>query len=244
MSWPSRDDHHRKQWTYSCASLMFIADTQWNCVMPCQKRHGYAWVLLYSNAVASIIMSLFGCKQCYQMPLKRSSSQLTYTTVIIRGETQTVGGPITCLVTCFFYHTNLGHTLGHRVFVGDNHDILSEKIYSFCFLEPLASTALPWPSWWSSAQNVTTKWLTKSCVTKHVMDAPTVWVSPLIITVEPVTLTWFCFGICHDVAIIFCRIDHNKKKSSHSDWPSDGHKHVMKHVLVTLTVWTSSLILQ
>ena len=59
----------------------------------------------------------------------------------------------------------------------------SEKTCSFCCLGSLARTAyLPWLSWWSPTENVTTKWLTKSCknVTKHVMVAPTVWVSPLI----------------------------------------------------------------
>ena len=49
-------------------------------------------------------MPFCGCKQCYQMPLLQpptlmTETKLTYTTVMIRGETQTVGGPITCLVT-------------------------------------------------------------------------------------------------------------------------------------------------
>ena len=76
-------------------------------------------------------------------------------------------------------------------------------------------------------------------VTKHVIDPPTVWVSPLIITVELVTLTWFCFSrnitwLCqwHFATLITERI----KKSWHSDWPSNSHKNVMKHALVTPTV--------
>ena len=42
MSWESRDNHLRKQWTMSRGSLMFIADTQWKWVMTCRTRHASA----------------------------------------------------------------------------------------------------------------------------------------------------------------------------------------------------------
>ena len=66
-----------------------------------------------------------------------------------------------------------------------------------------------------------------------VMVAPTIWVSPLIITGEIVTLTWFFFSarICHDY--VSAELISVKKKSWHSDWPSDGRKNVTKHALVT-----------
>ena len=75
-------------------------------------------------------------------------------------------------------------------------------------------------------------------VTKHVMVAPTVWISSLIITVELVTLIWFSFSrnlswLCQ---WHFAELITAKKKSWHIDWPSDGRKNVMKHVLVTTIV--------
>ena len=33
--------------------------------------------------------------------------------------------------------------------------------------------------------------------------------------------------------VTFCRTDHSIKMSRHCDWPIDGRKHVMKHVLIT-----------
>ena len=104
----------------------------------------------------------------------------------------------------------------------------------FCFLEPFARTAyLPWLSGWSPAENDATKWLTQELIAHNVMVATTVWVSPLIITVELVMLTLFCFSrnLSMTMSVTFCRTDHTKEKSWHSD--SDGRKNVTKHVLVT-----------
>ena len=121
------------------------------------------------NAGASIIIIFFLTTKCHCFShqhswLKRSSNQPMYTTEMIRDETQSVGGSITCF-----------------------------------------------------------------------------WSSHLIIIVErPVTLIWFCFSrnlswLCQ--SDIFHNWSQQKKKMSwHSDWPNDGRKNVMKHVLVTPTV--------
>ena len=121
-------------------------------------------------------------------------------------------------------------TWSRHFLFGDNHDILGicwskptkcafflalSALVVCVLLEPLARIAfLPWLSWWLLTENVTTKWLTKSW--SYTMSpstvAPTVSVSPLIITVELVTLTWFCFSwnfswLCqwHFVALITVR---------------------------------------
>ena len=90
---------------------------------------------------------------------------------------------------------------------------------------------------WKCRDQVTDQNMVAHNVTKHVMVAPTVWVSPLIITVELVTLTWFCFSRnsswlwqWHFAELI------TVKKSWHSDWLGDGRKNFIKHVLVTPTV--------
>ena len=110
--------------------------------------------------------------------------------------------------------------------------------FSFCCLGPW----LAWLWWWSPDRKchdqVTDHELVAHNVTKHVMVAPTVWASPLIITIELVTLTWFCFSrnlswLCQ---WHFAQLIAVKKKSWHSDWPSDGCKNVMKNALITPVV--------
>ena len=146
--------------------------------------------------------------------------------------------------------------------VGDNHDILgiyltcgpqqqnvhawvqqSEKTYSFSFLEPLARAAyLPWLSWWSPTENVATEWLTNGLVahnvTKHVMVAPIVLslTSDHHSRVRDADIILFHYIVTLFVltmSVTFCRTDYSKKKSWHSDWPSDGRKNVTKHALIT-----------
>ena len=81
----------------------------------------------------------------------------------------------------------------------------------------------------------------------HVMVAPTVWVSSLIITIELVPLTWFCFswslaGLCQ---WHFAEQITVKKKSWQSDWQRDvGGLNVTKHASVTSTVWATLLIIR
>ena len=53
------------------------------------------------NAGASIIITFSGCKQCSQMPLFQSPTLTTETKFEWKDETQTAGGPLTCLVTFF-----------------------------------------------------------------------------------------------------------------------------------------------
>ena len=113
-------------------SLMIIADTQWKCVMTCRtdvcgtEFNAILWV---TSAVKC------HCLTQQHSWLKWSSNQLKNTTEMIRGETQTVGRPITCLVTFCLAHPTLGHSLAltHSLTtfsVGDNYDILG--IYLAC----------------------------------------------------------------------------------------------------------------
>ena len=88
---------------------------------------------------------------------------------------------------------------------------------------------------WKCHDQVTDQELVAHNVTKHVLVATTVRVSPLIITVELVTLTLLCFSrnlswLCqwHFAKLIIV-----KKKSWYSDWPRVGRKNVTKHALVT-----------
>ena len=91
MSWASRDIHQRKQWTYppntTCEYLSQTRYSDWQAEL---------------NAVASISMTIFWLCHCFSHQhswLKRGSNQLMYTTEMIKGKTQTVSGPITCLMT-------------------------------------------------------------------------------------------------------------------------------------------------
>ena len=86
---------------------MKVPNVTCECLSPAQNSDWQAEL----NAFAIIIMTFADCEQCCQLSLfesptwswlKRSSSQLTYITLVIRDETHTLdGGPIRCLVTFF-----------------------------------------------------------------------------------------------------------------------------------------------
>ena len=81
---------------------------------------------------------------------------------------------------------------------------------------------------------VTDQELVAQHVTRYVMVTTIVRVSPLITTVELVTLTWFCFSrnlswLCQ---WHFAELITVKKKSWHG-WPSVGSKNVTNHALIT-----------
>ena len=77
---------------------------------------------------------------------------------------------------------------------------------------------------WKCRDQVTDQELFAHNAIKHKTVAPTVWVSSLIMTIELVTLTWFCFSqnlswLCQ---WHFAKLITVKKRSWQSDWPSDG----------------------
>ena len=151
------------------------------------------------NAGASIIMIFFGCEQCCQFHcfshqhswLKRRSNKITYTTEMIRGETQNSWRINHMFGDILFSTQLLVIHLVTKFSVGDNHDILG--IYLACDPKHQNEHVSSWQR--ERKQELGAK----QNVTKHVMVAITDWVSPLIITVDLVMLTWFC------------RTDHSKK---------------------------------
>ena len=143
--------------------------------------------------------------------LKRSSNQLKYTTEMIRGETQTDGGSITCLMTFLFGTQLLVTHLVMAFFVGDNHDILgiclagpkqqNRHSFSLCLVWYHSHTPHIFHVYRDDNRPIKChdqlsdqELVAKQNVTKHEMVATTVWVSSRNITVELVTLTLLCFS--------------------------------------------------
>ena len=202
--------------------------------------------------------------------LKRSSNQLTYTTEMIRGKTQTVGGSITCLMTfyltpntwsltwsqhflsvittersCFlalsaWWSVGSNRARKHAHFVSwshshaphisrDHRDDQQQKMWVIQSWELNKMSS----SMWLDHHNLKS-WLHKMSPSMW-WSHQLFWVSPLIITVELVTLTLFCFSrnlswLCQ---WHFAELITVKKRSWHSDWPSDGPRNVTKYALVT-----------
>ena len=121
----------------------------------------------------------------YHSWLKRSSNQLTYTTEMIRGDTQTDNGSIACLVT-FCLAPNSWSLTWSRHFLSviittflENVCAFSLSIWFDClagqtewetmpilFIGTTRKHCISWLPWWSPTENVATKWLAMSWLHK------------------------------------------------------------------------------
>ena len=184
---------------------------------------------------------------------------------MISDDTQTVGEWITCLVT-FWWHPTLGHSLGHDIFVGDNHDILRIYLARGLFWLSVGSKRARKHAHFVSWNHSHAPHISHDHRDDHRLkmsrpsDRPRVGCTQCHQACDGCTN---CLRLASDhhsrargadmilfqqefvmtMSVTFCQTDHSKKKSWHSDWPSDDPKHVMSMYWSYQSFWVSPLVI-